>query len=56
MAHPVLTKGFYSYAQKQPCYLGPVLKPTHLPLSHPYRLVQNLSPKDIVCYIEYPIA
>ena len=40
MAHPVPTKGFL---QKQPCYLGPMLKPTHLPLSHPF----YVSPKDI---------
>jgi len=27
MAHQVLTKGFLQLAQKQPYYLGPVLKP-----------------------------
>ena len=46
MGHPVLTKGFFTAKnQKQPCYLGPVLKPAHLP--SPFLLVQNLSPKDI---------
>ena len=46
MGHPVLTKGFFTAKnQKQPCYLGPVLKPAHL-LS-PFLLVQNLSPNDI---------
>ena len=35
-------------AQKQPCYLSRVLKPTNLPLScMPSLLVQSLSPKDI---------
>jgi len=29
-------RAFYSYAQKQPCYLSPVLKPVHLSLSHPF--------------------
>jgi len=33
MAHQCQPRAFYSSAQKQPCYLGPVLKPAHLALS-----------------------
>ena len=47
MAYPAPTKGFHGQAQTQPCCLHPLGAPTHLPLSHPFLDLQNLSPKDI---------
>lgn len=45
MAHPVLTKGFYSQAQQRPCCVTWRATHTHHSLSQSFLLVENLSLK-----------
>jgi len=48
MARPVLTKGSLQLSPETAyCYLGPVFKTCPPPPVPPFRLAQNLSPKDI---------
>ena len=52
MAHQCWPRPFYSQAQQPPCAVTQRVKPTHLPLSHPFCLQskQSLSPKCIAQY------